>query len=180
MLFSQFLVQCYQYDAFSEAHENKSDDLPVRHYQTRRINSKVIHLIMCSKFRANHFRNIELIINHLLNKMTSRRAHFVWSHIVCFSYCWSVQLWICTNILELYDFNMASVFDLSCSTGWSNSKISSENYTNTAESISNEQGVLIPHAHCLGSAIIAFSVVQTRHATSTNTPKIWYLGWNTE
>ena len=43
----------------------KSDDLPVRHYQTRRINSKVIHLIMCSKFRANHFRNIELIINHL-------------------------------------------------------------------------------------------------------------------
>ena len=80
--------------------------------------------------------------------------------------CWSVQLWICTNILELYDFNMASVFDLSCSTGWSNSKISSENYTNTAESISNEPGVLIPHAHCLGSAIIAFSVVQTRRAAS--------------
>ena len=24
--------------------------------------------------------------------------------------CWSVQLWICTNILELYDFNMASVY----------------------------------------------------------------------
>ena len=89
--------------------------------------------------------------------------------------CWSVQLWICTNILELYDFNMASVFDLSCSTGWSNFKISSENYTNTAESISNEPGVLIPHAHCLGSAIIAFSVVQTRRAASTNTPKIWYL-----
>ena len=70
--------------------------------------------------------------------------------------CWSVQLWICTNILELYDFNMASVFDLSCSTDWSNSKMSRENYTNTAESISNEPGVLIPHAHCLGSAIIAF------------------------
>ena len=94
--------------------------------------------------------------------------------------CWSVQLWICTNILELYDFNMASVFDFSCSTGWSKSKISSENYTNTAESISNELGVLIPHAHCIGSAIIAFSVVLTRRATSTNTSKIWYLHWNTE
>ena len=116
--------------------------------------------------------------------MTSRGAHFVWSHIVCFSYetpvAWSVQLWICTNILELYDFNMASMFDLSCSTGWSNSKISSENYTNTVESISNEPGELIPHAHCLGSAITAFSVLQTRLAASTNTPKIWYLHWNTE
>ena len=27
--------------------------------------AKIIYLIMCSKFRANHFRNIELIINHL-------------------------------------------------------------------------------------------------------------------
>ena len=35
------------------------------HYQTRMINSKVIHLTICLKFRANHFRNIELIINHL-------------------------------------------------------------------------------------------------------------------
>ena len=92
--------------------------------------------------------------------------------------CWSVQPWICTNTPELYDFNVASVFDLSCSPGWSSSKISSENYTNTAESISNESGVLIPHAHCLWSANIAFSVVQTRRAASINTPKIWYLHWN--
>ena len=93
--------------------------------------------------------------------------------------CWSVQLWICTNTPELYDFNVASVFDFSCSPGWSNSKISSENYTNTAESISNEPGVLIPHAHCLGSAIIAFSVLQTKRPASINTPKICYLHWNT-
>ena len=86
--------------------------------------------------------------------------------------CWSVQLWISTNILELYDFNMASVFDFSCSTGWSNSKISAFKRATV--------GVLIPHAHCIGSAIIAFSVVQTRRATSTNTSKIWYLHWNTE
>ena len=45
---------------------------------------------------------------------------------------------------------MASVFDISCSTGWSNSKISSENYTNTADSISNELGVLIPMPIVLG------------------------------
>ena len=44
---------------------NKSDDLPVRHYQTRRINSKVMHLTICSNFWANHFRDIELIINNL-------------------------------------------------------------------------------------------------------------------
>ena len=75
--------------------------------------------------------------------------------------CWSVQLWICTNTSELCDFNVASVFDLSCSPGWSSSKISSENYTNTAESISNESGVLIPHAHCLWSANIAFSIVHS-------------------
>ena len=94
--------------------------------------------------------------------------------------CCSVQFWICTNTPELYDFNVASVFDLSCSPGWSDSKISSENYTNTAENISNEAGVLIPHAHCLGSGIIAFSVVQTRRAAFINTPKIWYLHWKTE
>ena len=95
--------------------------------------------------------------------------------------CWPVQLFeSCTNTPELYDFNVANVFDLSCSPGWSNSKISSENYTNTAESISNEPGVLITHAHCIGSAIIAFSVVQTRRATSINTPKKWYLHWNTK
>ena len=34
-----------------EARENKSDDLPVMHYQTRRINSKVIHLTICEKSR---------------------------------------------------------------------------------------------------------------------------------
>ena len=63
--FHNFWYNVTNITPFSEAHENKSDDLPVRHYQTRRINSKVIHLIICSKFRANHFRNIELIINHL-------------------------------------------------------------------------------------------------------------------
>ena len=94
--------------------------------------------------------------------------------------CWSVQLWIYTNTPELYDFNVASVFDLSCSPGWSSSKIPSENYTNTAESISNESGVFIPHAHCLWSANIAFSVIQTRRAASINTPKIWYRHWNTK
>ena len=67
MLFSQFWVQCHQYHAFSKAHENISGDLPVSHYQTRRINSKVIHFSICSNFRANHFRNIELIVNNLFS-----------------------------------------------------------------------------------------------------------------
>ena len=79
MLFSQFRVQCHQYHAFFEAHENKSDDLPVMHYQTRRINSKVIYLTMCFKFRANHFRNIELIINHLfLNGWINTTFNCLW------------------------------------------------------------------------------------------------------
>ena len=63
----------------SEAHENKSDDLPVRHYQTWRINSKVIHLTICSKFWANHFRNIELIIKHLFpNSWINTTLNCLW------------------------------------------------------------------------------------------------------
>ena len=99
--------------------------------------------------------------------LSDRYDAFIWDENTMLISFWCRQFYV-------------SVFDLSCSTGWSNSKISSENYTNTAESISNEPGVLIPHVHCLGSAIIAFSVVQTRRAASTNTPKIWYLHWNTE
>ena len=79
MLFSQFRVQCHQYHAFFEVHENKSDDLLVMHYQTRRINSKVIHLTICLKFRANHFRNIELIINHLFpNSWINTTLNCLW------------------------------------------------------------------------------------------------------
>ena len=97
MLFSQFRVLCQQYHAFSEAHENKSDDLPVRHYQTRRINSKVIHLIICSKFRANHFRNFELIINHLFpNSWINTTFNHSWSYENIHT-----KLWVCRLRLEI-------------------------------------------------------------------------------
>ena len=113
--------------------------------------------------------------------MTSRRAHFVWWHIVCFSY---------EPPAGRFNFEFVQTYSNYTTSIWlgclisraplagATPKISSENYTNTAESISNEPGVLIPHVHCLGSAIIAFSVVQTRRAASTNKPKIWYLHWD--
>ena len=105
--------------------------------------------------------------------MTSRRAHFLWSHIVCFSYETPAGRFN-FEFLQTYSNYMTSIW-LVCLISRAPLAGATLKYPH-----SNELGVLIPHAHCIGSAIIAFSVVQTRRATSTNTSKIWYLHWNTE
>ena len=57
--------------------------------------------------------------------------------------CWPVQLWLCANTLEWYDFNAIHVFDPTWSPGWRDPKRISVTKTNLTENISNKSCNLI-------------------------------------